>query len=375
MSNSLSFWEKDFISNGIDIAILGAGIVGLSSAYFLKQKFPDKKIIVLERAYPGMGASTKNAGFACFGSPTELMDDLASMSKAETIRLLKMRYEGLETLKSLVPENKMQYSEFGSYEMFRKEDSAIIDEAIASCAKLNELVEEATGLKDCFLLKENSYFSGLHPQCFKNQYEGQLNPMRMMAELNRIVREAEVPILYGSEVESIDASEKIIHLKNEIAISAEKIVISANGFSKQFLDPETIDLETVRNQVLITGPISDLPFCGTFHMDQGYVYFRTYGQRLLIGGGRHLDKAGESTDQFGAHEEIINYLKKFTEEHLLPQREIVWEHQWSGILGVGNSKMPIIKEVHKDVFLAARLGGMGVAIGSGLGRTIAEIVE
>ena len=72
----LSFWEKSLYFESLDFTIIGAGIVGLSTAIFLKEKFPGSKILILERGYLPSGASTKNAGFACFGSPTELLDDL-----------------------------------------------------------------------------------------------------------------------------------------------------------------------------------------------------------------------------------------------------------------------------------------------------------
>ena len=75
--NQLSFWEKRSYFNGVDIAIIGAGIVGMTTALNLKKRKPNLKILVLERGYLPSGASTKNAGFACFGSPSELKSDLA----------------------------------------------------------------------------------------------------------------------------------------------------------------------------------------------------------------------------------------------------------------------------------------------------------
>jgi cation diffusion facilitator CzcD-associated flavoprotein CzcO len=81
----LSFWEKSLYFESLDFTIIGAGIVGLSTAIFLKEKFPRSKILILERGYLPSGASTKNAGFACFGSPTELYDDLSKISVAHGI--------------------------------------------------------------------------------------------------------------------------------------------------------------------------------------------------------------------------------------------------------------------------------------------------
>lgn len=69
----LSYWERKTFLKDIDYIVIGAGIVGFSCAYHLKEKFPSAKVVVLERGYLPTGASSKNAGFACFGSPNRTM--------------------------------------------------------------------------------------------------------------------------------------------------------------------------------------------------------------------------------------------------------------------------------------------------------------
>ena len=73
---NLSYWEQKSWFTNIDFAIIGSGIVGLSCALELRELHPEAKIVVFEKGTLPSGASTKNAGFACFGSMTELLDDL-----------------------------------------------------------------------------------------------------------------------------------------------------------------------------------------------------------------------------------------------------------------------------------------------------------
>ena len=88
---NLSYWEqKEWLQN-IDFTIVGSGIVGLSTAVFLKKRFPKSKILVLEKGILPQGASTKNAGFACFGSLSEILEDLKSHSVDEVLSLLKSK--------------------------------------------------------------------------------------------------------------------------------------------------------------------------------------------------------------------------------------------------------------------------------------------
>jgi hypothetical protein len=107
--NELSFWEKSTYFNDNDFVIIGSGIVGLSTSLFLKNKFPKSKVLILERGYLPTGASTKNAGFACFGSPTELYDDLQTITENKVWDTFEMRYEGLRTLFDLIDPKKIDY--------------------------------------------------------------------------------------------------------------------------------------------------------------------------------------------------------------------------------------------------------------------------
>ena len=59
----------------------------------------------------------------------------------------------------------------------------------------------------------------------------------------------------------------------------------------------------------------------------------------------------------------------------MPNKEFDIEHRWSGIMGVGNQKKPIVKQLSNHVFCGVRLGGMGVAIGSMVGKELAELIN
>ena len=47
----------------VDVAIVGAGLTGLWTAYYLKKADPHLRIAVLEREIAGFGASGRNGGW------------------------------------------------------------------------------------------------------------------------------------------------------------------------------------------------------------------------------------------------------------------------------------------------------------------------
>ncbi len=83
-----SYWEQESFSYYNHI-IIGSGIVGLSTAIELKERRPDCRVLVLERGLLPTGASTRNAGFACMGSVTELLDDLEHATDDEVVALFR----------------------------------------------------------------------------------------------------------------------------------------------------------------------------------------------------------------------------------------------------------------------------------------------
>ena len=107
---NLSYWEKESFFRNIDVAIIGSGIVGLSAAIRLKELSPKLEIMILERGSLPIGASTRNAGFACFGSLSEMIDDLNFHSEEEVFQLVEKRWKGLQLLrKNLGDKNKYYF--------------------------------------------------------------------------------------------------------------------------------------------------------------------------------------------------------------------------------------------------------------------------
>ena len=68
-------------------------------------------------------------------------------------------------------------------------------------------------------------------------------------------------------------------------------------------------------------------------------------------------------------------MNKFLKTSILPNTPVEIEHRWSGIMGVGPQKKAIVKQLSANVYCGVRLGGMGVAIGSLVGKELAELID
>jgi len=369
--DQLSYWEREQYLVGNTFVIVGAGLVGLSTALSLHDRFPDEKIMVLERGYLPTGASTKNAGFTCFGSPSELQDDFQHMSAGKVWQTIELRLKGLELLKKRVGATAMHYRNCGSWDLISTQEPDINAEFIAD---LNAQFKTHFGLENVYQkdphFQEKFGFNGFQSAYF-NAYEGSIDTGKMIAQLYQQCVAAGIQFLFATEVKSWVSGQNEVSVETPYGeLSAQHLFLCTNGFAQTYFQDE---LMPARAQVLITKPLTHR-VKGTFHSDRGYYYFRDIGQRILLGGGRHLDFQTETSTAFEKNERIrAALLHKFKEE-ILPGQVFEIDYEWSGIMCVGAEKKPIIRSLNKNVHAGVRMGGMGVAIGSAVGAALSKLV-
>ena len=369
---NFSYWERESFLGEIDFAIVGSGIVGLSTAIYLKDKHPRSNVVIFERDMLPTGASTKNAGFACFGSVSELLDDLDNMSEEELLELVSMRYRGLKNLEKLLGAESFDLQMTGGTEFFTSQQEELFEKCEQKITYFNALLENEIGDGVFSVINPDKFsFRGFNRAIF-NPYEGQINTGKMMSALLKCAAGRGIKIYNGAEITNFEDCKTKVKLKiSNRSFEAKHLIVTTNGFARQLL--KEVDVTPVRNQVMITTPIENLGWKGIFHIERGYYYFRNVGNRVLIGGGRHLHKEQEATDEFGLTDNIQSQLEKILFEQILPEAsEAKVDMRWSGILGVGSSRKVIVERISPRVICGVRLGGMGIAIGSLIGKQLAD---
>jgi glycine/D-amino acid oxidase-like deaminating enzyme len=393
---AISVWEQSTYFAPKDLVIVGCGFVGLWTAYEAIQKNPKLNITILERGVIPSGASTRNAGFSCFGSVSELMYDIKLMGEDAMLETVKMRYDGLQRIQKVFKAKEIDYNQWGGYELF--EGKKTVKDTKGKASKANKGVStETSELYDISKLesdiaylnkilapvlktpkKNGKYlpiytnaskdikklgFQGIEALAF-NQLEGQLNSAKLVLALQKAVQAKGVQILFSTEVKKFKPHKKgvIITTNLDAPIEAKQFLICTNGFAKQLMP--SLDVVPARGQVFVTEPIKNLKFKGCFHFDEGYYYFRNLGNRLLLGGARNADFKNEKTYSLDTSDTIQKVLEQFMMERILPKgsKKPKIELRWSGTMGMGKIKKPIIEQLQPNVYCAVRMSGMGVAI-------------
>jgi glycine/D-amino acid oxidase-like deaminating enzyme len=366
---NLSYWEyKTWLSN-IDFTIVGSGIVGLNCAVTLRKKYPKAKILVLEKGVLPQGASTKNAGFACYGSISEILADLKNHSEEEVFELVQKRWNGIQLLRKNLGDQHIDFQQHGGHELFLKKEEKLYQNCLNQLEEVNQLLLPVFGNETFHLVENRFNFENIQEKYLTNRFEAQIDTGKMMSSLLELAQKNGITILNSIRVQELsEDGAKVLVKTDQFELNTKKVFIATNGFASQLIDEI---VKPARAQVLITKPIENLHIKGTFHLDEGYYYFRNIDNRILFGGGRNLDFKGEETETLGETSLIQNQLERLLREIILPNTKFEIERSWSGIMGMGQQKKPIVKQVSNNVFCGVRLGGMGIAIGSLVGKELA----
>jgi glycine/D-amino acid oxidase-like deaminating enzyme len=373
----ISVWEKESFYAPKDIVIIGSGLVGLWSAYSLKKQNPKLSIAIIDRGIIPTGASTRNAGFACFGSVTELQDDFKNMGEEKTLELVSMRYKGLQKIRKVLDEKVIDFELCGGYELISDNSNPGQEALEETVNTINKQLKGVIKTSQTFKFSDkkiNEFGFKNVAHLLENKLEGYLHSGKLCQVLLQMVQSMGVLVFNGVEVTHFEkiVDKMVVYTKQQVRFTTGRILVCTNAFKE--LLPK-LDIIPARGQVLLTTPINGLKFNGTFHFDEGYYYFRNLGNRVLLGGARNKAFKEEATTEMNITDTIQKELERFLSTHILPGKEYAITDRWSGIMGMGTEKMPIVKEVAPHVYCAVRMSGMGVALAPVIGEQVAEMMK
>ena len=202
---NFSYWERETLVGNVDIVVVGSGLVGLFTALFLKQKNPAIRVVVAERGPFPHGASSRNAGFACFGSVSELLDDFRSRPRKEVLQLVERRYAGLQKLRATLGDAKIGFESCGGTELFEATESDMKEACMEELPQLNNDLQDMLGIRP---FREDQAFAkfsgGRFTHAIHNNAEGAVHTGKMVRALLDQCRDAGIELWNGIEIEAIE---------------------------------------------------------------------------------------------------------------------------------------------------------------------------
>ena len=332
----------------VDVAIIGAGITGVSCALALARG--GLRVRVHDARGIAEGASGRNGGFALRGGAARY-DIARETYGADAAKELWLRTEAaLDRLEAIAGD---AFRRTGSLRLAADDEER--DDIRLEYEALHE---------DGFAAEWRDELTHLRPE-FKGAIfhlpDGSLQPGRFVRRLAELAAAEGVGFRENQRVASLEELE------------AEQIVIATDGSGRGLL-PELDDaLWPARGQVITTEPLSERLFECPHYARQGFDYWQQLSDgRIVLGGFRDFSILTEMTDEETTTEPIQQALDDFLVELLGYLPEVT--HRWAGIFGLTQDLLPLVGRVpgHEGTWMAAGYSGHGNVLGFMCGELVAS---
>jgi glycine/D-amino acid oxidase-like deaminating enzyme len=356
------------------VAILGGGITGISTAYWLAQQAIPS--LVLERDRVGSGATGRNAGFLLEGPVPDYPDLVATWGRAAARALWDFTIENARRLREAVTAERIECGLVGCGSVL----------AAASVEEMADLERQAALLAQdgypCEVLDRRALADELSGAArfqggLRNSRDAGLHPARFVRGVMSTAERSSAVIVEHTAVTGLerDGPTTWIIRTPSATVRAERVVLSLNAYTS-LIDPAWRDLITpVRGQVLATAPAARVLFRRLFYANRGFEYWRQLpGGEIVLGGLRHLAPREEVGTQDVLHARIQDALEGYLRDLGAPPFLVT--HRWSGIMGFTPDRLPLIGPVpgREGLYIAGGYTGHGLAFAFLAGRMIAQLI-
>lgn len=364
---SVSYWQDTVglaLDLEADVTIIGAGLAGLSTAYWLSKKEPELRIIVVDKGTIGHGASGRNAGFITCGSTEHFsrMTSAYGAEKAEQIwkfteynHRLMLEEFGKQKLTDLC-----EYRNLGSWTLAATpHETTVTKETVAALQAKGVNVEWRD---EVFPGTEGFYGGAFYAD------DGEIHPTKYLWKL-AIETGNNVRVMENAEVFNIDEKAgSLVVRTNKKRIKTESIVLCTNAWSEQLFPWFKDKVSPTRGQIIVTEPVD--PFIQPSYCSFVLDYFRQLVDgRVLIGGFRNVDVEKEVGFSDEVNPIIHEKLEGFLNDHFPRLRGKRIDYRWSGVMGFAADGYPLVGSLPEDPRIFYNVGftahGLGFTFATG----------
>ena len=366
---TLSFWQKDDLGAPIqcDIAIVGAGIIGCSTAYWLKKYQPQLDIILIDSRKPGFGASGRNAGFLLQGASVDYVTDIQRFGKKNAEALWQFTLENRELIAS----------EFNPEQILLEPTGSLL--LAGSPAENARLIASAEHLSDRGVMADYLDSGEVAAATGGVGFEGGLRiasgaGIHSMRLIKEIAGRSGARLLEQHPVFAIEESASGIVLRTPVRnIEARRTILTLNAYLPRLLPEAASIIHPVRAQMLSSRPST--PWLRyPIYSHEGYYYLRqAQDGSLLLGGARHLFVDEEVGYDDTTTEHLQQSLEGYLTRHFPDATPLEIDRRWSGVMGFTAGGLPVINTKRETCWWAAGFNGHGMGYGFRFGLLLAQM--
>ncbi len=364
-----------------DIVIIGGGFTGLSSAYHLRKRYPNKKIVLLEGAYCGYGASGRNGGH--HGPDIGGLLDYAAEVGPE---LGKKAFEVTVYGDKMVKEFATNYGVDCEYNETGGLATAFDEEHMEELKDTQEEYLELLGIESQLLQGKELKKEFNSPRCIgalKDNLSGRVNPASLVRTIKRVVEEMDVDIKEQTQVLRV-TSGKIHHIETELGeITAPILVLGLNayshnlGFFKSGMFP--VGCYNIATEPLTRTQLAEINWRNGRPVTDQRLEFNylllSKDNRIVIGGEEYPYFANDGLSS-GNHKPIINKLENSLFITFPQLKGTKIEHKWGGTVSCTYDEIPSVGVMgeYANIYYGVGYSGHGVSFSHTAARIISDLI-
>jgi glycine/D-amino acid oxidase-like deaminating enzyme len=365
-------------SHSADVVIVGGGYTGLSAAYNIQRKFPGKKIVLLEGAFCGYGASGRNGGFF---SALDLIHEYDVQDPQLLEDRIEVSFYGLKQVKQVIADYDVDcdFQENGMLNVAFSEKQAKLLEKYHKNLK-------SIGLESTYLVGKDLEAEIKSPRIIAGQithHGAIINPAKLAREMKRVVEKLGVEVRERTVVTRITSGNPILVDTELGEVRTPILVLGLNAYAPQlgFFKNRIVPVGTF---IIATEPLTPAQWDSIgWKNRQGLSDFRqavfnysvpSVDRRIVTGGSDFVHYTGDrliSGNEKTITRKIVQDLFK-----TFPQLEgLKYEHAWGGTTAVPINRTPSVGLLkgHDNIYYG---GGYdeGVPTSQTAGRIIADLM-
>jgi gamma-glutamylputrescine oxidase len=383
-----SYWAKSQVAPNaalaedleVDVAIIGGGFTGLSSAYYIRKNSPAKQVVVLEAMGCGNAASGRNGAMVLNMTADRYMN--FSSKPAMDQKIYELTSANMRTLAALAAEMQLdcELDLNGTLEVLHTASD------VADCKAYVERAR-AIGMPVEFWSKEQTQAAvgtAVYEGAFHDPNSGQVHPMKLVHVFKSAAEREGARIFENTEVQNIEEGHvHTVRTANGHTVRAKSLVLATNAYTSR-LGYFRSAIVPIHNYVGITAALPDetiarigwrsrMPFSDS----RTLVYYLglTRDNRIHIGGGRadysFNDGIRDRADRDAHFAELRRELTR-----IFPAlTDTAFETTWSGLVDCSLDFSPSVGRTGRFGNIYHGLGycGHGVNLTSLFGRIIADL--
>jgi glycine/D-amino acid oxidase-like deaminating enzyme len=351
-----------------DVAVVGGGIVGCATAYWLQRREPSLRVAVVEAGSLGQGASGRNAGFVLLGTHQDYLGAIRAYGERTAYRLWQFTRENRRLIAEL-DGDAFGWREQGSLTVAGDEDE---DDRLRRALPYMR----AAGIPAVYLgpneTMDRLHARGLHGSLYCTTGAA-VDPLRLVRHL---AAQSEADLLTHHRVRRVTPGNAGVVLDTpRLRIRADRAVLALGAYLPQIVPSLTRFVRPVRAQMLATRPAAETHLSAPVYSHNGYFYTRQLSDgTILAGGGRHRHRETEVGYEDATTPAVQADIERYLHTHFPWTTRLGVESRWSGTMGFSPDHRPVVGTLPdcRDCYFATGFTGHGMGFGARMGRLLAD---